>query len=388
MINWTKDRFLNLGWLKALILVLILIGLLCLIPAYLVPDQVEATTTKHGDVLRMYRSVGFIDADSKAIIAAPISGQINQISVAEGDPVRKGQTLVELVNLDMQSQIKAQQADAIGLSYALNETRANLASAQTREREAVLKLRRYQELDRRGFVSKADLIAAETAADLAKNDVQRAQAEMARLSQSRSSQNLKVEARQQQLDQTRLKAPFPGLVTRKLRQDGEIATVGSTILEIIDPNSLNVILRFNAAILSQTRIGSQINISFSHSDATVPATIQRISRLVDQDTDEVEVTAHFTWQPQRWALGQRVTGQMQIIESRSTLVLPERYVVKTADGIGVWIADSGRARWREVKIGKVGDHSIEIIDGLKLNDQVLIPEGQFSLRRVTPVVHQ
>jgi HlyD family secretion protein len=386
MINWAKDRFLRLGWLKALILVLVVIALLWLIPAYLFPTQIEATTTKHGDVVRTYRSVGFVDADRNAIIAAPISGQINQISVAEGDSVSNGQTLVELVNLDMQSQIRAQKADAIGLSYALNETRANLASAQTRAREAVLKLQRYQELDRRGFVSKADLIAVEATADIAKNDVQRAQAEIARLSQSRSSQNLKVEAGQQQLDQTRLKAPFSGLVTRKLRQNGEIATVGSTIIEIIDPSSLNVILRFNAAILSQIRIGDRINISFSHTEATVPATIARISRLVDQDTDEVDVTAHFIRKPQRWALGQRVTGQMQIIESRSALILPERYVVKTSNGNGVWIADAGRAVWREVKIGKVGDHSVEIIDGLKLNDQVLMPQGQFSWRRITPVL--
>lgn len=353
-----------------------------LISAYLLPSTVEAVIVKRGDVVRWYRAVGSVDADRKAIIAAPSSGRISAVLPAEGDIVRQKDVLVLLDTLDIQSRVRADVVDAAGMGFAIREAQASLAALQAREREAVFRLQRYSKLAERGFVTRTALTEAEVVVEVAQSDVARSRAEVARVTQSMSAMRLRAMAGQQQLDQLSLRAPISGVVIRQFRTNGEIATLGSSILEIADPQSLNALLRFNAAILPSIKRGSQVQISTDNAHAVLVATIYQIGSRVDPDTDEVEVKARFHHQPENWALGQRVIGRIRIIEARSALIVPRDHIVRSSNGTGVWIADAGRSRWRSVVLGRMGDDVVEIRQGLREGDVVPVASGQFSMRRV------
>lgn len=381
-VSWLRNRLGAVRWRG---LVVLLVGLACfgwLISAYLLPSTVEAVIVKRGDVVRLYRAVGSIDADRKAVIAAPSSGRISAVLPAEGDVVRQKDVLVRLDTLDIESRVQADLMDAAGMGFALREAQASLAALQAREREAVLRLQRYSKLAERGFVTRTALIEAKVAVEVAQSDVARARAEVARVNQSMSAMRLRATAGQQQLDQLSLRAPISGVVIRQLRMNGEIATLGSSILEIADPQSLNASLRFNAAILPSIMRGSQIQISTDNDSAVIIAIIYQIGSQVDADTDEVEVKARFHRQPENWALGQRVIGRIPIVETRSALIVPRDHIVRSSNGTGVWVADAGRARWRSVVLGRVGDEVVEIRQGLQEGEVVLGASGQFSMRRV------
>lgn len=371
-----------IGWRRLAGGALLLACLAWLVPSYLVPSRSAAAIVRRGNVTRWYRAIGLLDADRKATIATPSSSQIRDIAVAEGDTVRRADIVVRLETLDLQSRAEADAVDAQGMSFAIGEAKANLAALREREREAHLRLDRLRKLIDQGFVSRASLTEAEAAAGVASNEVARADAELAHAGRTLSATLLRARAAQQQLGLLSLRAPISGVVVRQLRRNGEIATVGSSILEIADPESLSAVLRFNAAILPSIRRGLPIRISTDDGATDHPASIGEIGRRVDPDTDEVEVKARLAAPPAGWVLGQRIIGRMRIVDLRGVLVVPRDYLVRTATGVGVWVAQGGRARWRTVLIGRTGDAVTQVRDGLLQGEVVLDPRGQFSWRRV------
>jgi RND family efflux transporter MFP subunit len=176
---------------------------------------------------------GYLVARRQSVVSSKIQGRISSLRVEEGSVVKEGDVLATLDNADALAAISKAKAD---IEYA----RADLAEAQRQER--------LQEDLYRSKVSSQDAL-----------DAAKAKVNLAAAAIGQDKANLEVQ--QAYLDFTTVRAPFAGIVVKKMTEIGEsvapippgvnISTSSGAIVAIADMNSLEAEVDVNEANVSQ-----------------------------------------------------------------------------------------------------------------------------------------
>jgi HlyD family secretion protein len=189
---------------------LIIIGVVVVVGALLVisflkeEKGLEVTTEKveKGTVIKKVTGSGQVEPAVEVKVSANVSGKIVSLTVKEGDPVKKGQLLVEL---------ERNQYEA-----ALKRANSALLAAIANEKKAASDLERSKKLHAQGLISDAEYESA-----LASFDAQLGNREQMEASKDEAAD---------QLSKTRLFATMDGVVTKLNKEQGEIA-IGATFSE-------------------------------------------------------------------------------------------------------------------------------------------------------------
>ena len=178
---------------------------------------------------------GYLVARKQSVVSSKIQGRISQLLVEEGSIVKQGDVLARLDSEDYEAAIVKAKAD---IEYA----KADLAEAQRQER---LQQSLY-----------GDRVVSQDALDAAKAKVALAAATI-----DQDKANLQVQ--QAYLDFTTIRAPFSGVVVKKMTEVGEsvapippgvnISTSSGAIVAIADMNSLEAEVDVNEANVAQLR---------------------------------------------------------------------------------------------------------------------------------------
>ncbi len=178
--------------------------LLMLIPIVPVAAQVPGTDT-------IRTSTGVVVADRSVTLAAKIVGRIAAVKVEEGDRVSADQILIDIDDAELRAELASAQA-------TLDQEKVNLSHMKKLDE-------RYRKLSSQKSVSvdKADAAAFNFAAAQAR--VKRAQASVA-----------KAEV---VLDETKIRAPFSGIIIDKRAEVGQITAAGEPLLVLEDQRTLN-----------------------------------------------------------------------------------------------------------------------------------------------------
>lgn len=192
---------------------------------------------KTGALVRTVSAPGTVAAKVTTNISARVSAKINSIHAEEGQLVKEGDILIELDSLDLVASLDASKARSAADNASLKSFEASLASEEARlagvraaYQNAVTELERQQQLYASGDVSKQSLDNASTEVDRTKSsydgavkqlDVARANVEsaFARAAASRAE----VDRSQRNLEYCTIRAPFNGVITRRIAQVGETA---------------------------------------------------------------------------------------------------------------------------------------------------------------------
>jgi len=181
----------------------------------------------------MLTASGYLVARRQSVVSSKIQGRIAELRVEEGSVVKAGDVLATLDNADVLAAITKAKAD---IEYA----KADLAEAQRQERL-------QEDLYRSRVVSQDALDASKAKVNLA----------VAAIEQDKA--NLQVQ--EAYLDFTTVRAPFAGIVVKKMTEAGEsvapippgvnISTSSGAIVAIADMNSLEAEVDVNESNVSQ-----------------------------------------------------------------------------------------------------------------------------------------
>jgi HlyD family secretion protein len=185
---------------------------------------------------------GYLVARKQSVVSSRIQGVISQLRVEEGSVVKEGDVLATLDNADYLAAVAKAKAD---IEYA----KADLAESQRQ-------LRIQEGLHRDGVTSQDALDAAKAKVALG----------MAAIEQDKA--NLQVQ--QANLEFTTIRAPFPGIVVKKMTEAGEsvapippgvnISTSSGAIVAIADMNSLEAEVDVNESNVAQLTAGQPAEI--------------------------------------------------------------------------------------------------------------------------------
>jgi HlyD family secretion protein len=276
-------------------------------------------------------------------------GKVVSVVVEAGQWVGAGQTLA-VIDRSVQAQEAAQ------LAAQIDVARADARLAQQ-------ELDRAQALVARGFVSKADVERRVATRDAALARVRVAQAN---LGQSR--------ARIGRLD---VRAPAAGLVLTRTVEPGQIVGPGSgALFRIARGGQLEMMARLPEADLLSLGTGVPAQVTPVGSTKTYQGSIWQISPIIDPATRQgvarIAVAYDRDLRPGGFATASIRAGSVD------APMLPESAVLNDSQGSYVYIVDKDNAvRRRAVKVGSVTDEGVVIGEGLNGAERVVLSAGPF-----------
>ena len=304
---------------------------------------VEISVPTRGEMLAMYSGTATLEAEADAEVIAKVGGEVRRIYVEEGDHVRAGQVLAQLD--DRQLRLQAAQ------------TRAARAKA---ERD----FKRQVELHEKGLVSagafeglKYDLENQVAADDMA----------------------------QLNLSYSEIRAPFAGIVSGRHVKLGQEIAVGTSVFRVTDPTPLKGAVFVPERELARLKPGQPASISVDAlAGRNFPAIVKLVSPVVDAATATFKVTLEVN--DPKGDLKPGMFARVGIVFERraEALSIPRVALLDTDGTSNVFVVSNGKAEQRAIKTGLSNAGRIEVLEGLKGAEQVVVV-GQNGLKDGNPV---
>jgi membrane fusion protein, multidrug efflux system len=300
---------------------------------------------------------GEIRAEREATVRAEIGGSMTEVTVEEGQAIRRGALLgrIETRTLD-----DARQSAASAVRSAENQ----LAVARR-------ELERTEQLVTAGALAARDL-------DVARNSVTSADAQLA-------DARARLASAERQLGDTVIRAPIGGIVSTRPVNRGDVVSVGTELFTIIDPSSMRLEASVPSDDLSRLRLGATVEFSVRGYEQRFAGRIERIAPQADPATRQVPIFVSIPNDGGRLVAGLYAEGRV-VSESASGLVVPLS-AVNLADPMP-WAlrVTGGKTERVQVSLGLRDPQSerVQIASGLNEGDTLLRGAAQ-GIAPGTPV---
>ncbi len=325
-------------------------------------------------------------------VSAPVSGKVLRTSRDAGDRVIAGETIVAV----MQPVIPDFHDASTHAEYvaAVESAKASekYAQAEVRRITAALEFSR-KELKRAQALARTDTIAVRSL-DMAKFDVEtneaalastRAQLDVRRGELARAEARLldpsSAPAQETPSCCIQIRSPVAGRVLKILQESETIVQAGAPLIEIGDPQDLEVVAELLSTDAVQIKVGSSVLIDGwggppvqGQVNRVDPAGFVKISALGIEE-QRVRTWIDFTDPPERWSqLGHdyRVIVHVSIWQGDAVLMAPSGAFFRKGNDWAVFAIRDGRARSVLVTLGQRNNQIAQILSGLSEGDKVVL----------------
>jgi HlyD family secretion protein len=362
------------------------------------PIPVETGRVTTGTLRATVNEEGKTRIKQRFVLSAPVTGLLRRIDLKPGADVKAGETVVAIIDPQPPTLLDAR---ARALAEARRDTAAaRLEKDRTEEGFAANELRRFEKLysdrtvsiqERENAQTRADSARQETAA--AQSALREAEAELAEFSPGRPVPGDPPCAPRE------LKAPATGRILHVFEENARVVTVGTPLLEIGDPTDLEVVIEVLSRDGAAIQPGSRVDLEewgapgkpdlLARVRLVEPAAFTKTSAL-GVDEQRVKVIADFITPPdQRPTVGDnfRVEARIVVWETNAALKVPAGALFRQGDQWTTFVLSDARAELRRVKIGRSSASEIQVLDGLKDGEQVILYPGSrvHPGQRVKPV---
>ena len=225
---------------------------------------------------KSFTTTGPLVAEQQADVAVERSGRIVSIQVRIGDHVKKGQVLAQLDDRELQA------------AYASHKARLASAQAQLREWQAE-QLTAEADL-RRATAMRADKIISEENWEHAKYRVDETIDEVSRFREESAAAEADLNSANLQLEETRILAPFAGVVGRSSVRLAQEVKPGDVLFWVTAESPLQVLFTVPETSMAAFSTGKQLGLTTAdfpglHQEGK----IVRVSPVVDPASGSVQV---------------------------------------------------------------------------------------------------
>ncbi len=295
---------------------------------------------------------GATKAGQDARLSFRVSGQIRKLSVKVGDRVEANALIAELDPRDYK--IQAQ------------EIRASIAQASAQARSAKANYGRARKLYEASTASKADLDSARAARDSA----------VAQISASRQ----RLERANRQIEDTRLLAPRPGIISAVLVEENENASPTQPIVTLSSGGQPEVVVSVPSQMVGALKIGEVVRVELvDFPDTPFSGTISEIAQAADAMGATYPVTLILAASKEvqiRSGLAASVTFTLKRAAATRSFTLPTHAVAADHKGRFVYVVKPSGERLglvarRVVEVGAFTAGGLEIKSGLSKGERVI-----------------
>ncbi len=321
---------------------------------------------------------GGFESYEDADLYAKVTGYVSKVHVDIGDRVPAGTPLVLLDIPEMKPTLERARADVFAAEAALEKAKAQVRrDGITRDRLSDLQVREPL------AVTQQDVDMAEADLEVSRAAERSATAEI-------SVARAKVEELEALMDYAVIRAPFEGVVAKRLVDPGELvvsgADGGNPLLQVVREDWLRLVLAVPESIVPQTRVGTEAMISVGAlSGLEFGATITRCSDSLSRDTRTMRAEIDVDNRKGSIRPGMYAKVRLEVGHGRGQLSVPTSVIRRDNEGQPfVWTVRDGAAAKARVEIARDDGISAVIATGLR-PDTTIVLEGSAQLREGQPV---
>jgi membrane fusion protein, multidrug efflux system len=322
-----------------------------------------SVAVRRGSLKRYATAVGTLRASQTTQIGSQVSGQVKAMEVDAGTVVKAGDVLVRLDPVFFEIEVQQLEASVKAAQAAMESKDADL---QDRQRE----MKRQLDVFQRGAGSTKERDDAVTGYERAKADYSE---QKSRLEQA--EQGLKYA--QRRLQETMIRAPYDGVVTKRLVDAGESVAVTppTYLLETQDIGTLYLEFSLPQELLSVIHVGKDVEFEIEGvADFKGQGKISLVFPAVDEATRSFRCRVVIQNKGMRLRPGLLVEVRTVEQEAADALIIPRDAVRKGTKGWEVAMVEQGRPASRVVEVGLIAEDLIQVTRGLSEGERVLAPE--------------
>jgi membrane fusion protein (multidrug efflux system) len=290
-------------------------------------------------------------ADEEVMVSSEVDGIVKSIRVEEGTAVEKGTLLAEINQVDYL--LDERRSDA-----ALKQAQANLANvkAEYLRKEALFK----EEL-----VTRQQFDDISTRVALAEADVSRAKAFL--------------DTSKERLSRTKIYSPLRGMIKEKKISAGDYVRTSSPLFQIIKVDSLKLKFTVSEKDIADLKTGQEVDFTVdSFAGRSFKGKVNLLYPHLEERTRTLQAEAIVSNSDRLLKPGLFARAIIYTGASRDAVVAPLTSLMYDNSTISLFVVEGNLARARAIKTGGKYGEDVEITEGLKDNEQVVVV-GQNNL---------
>ena len=365
------------------------------------PLPVQVVTVSRATVDDTLNESGIVELGNQQTLRSPAEGAVDRILVKPGDRVETGRLLAVLRNPERQTAPTEQQLRIEQQQATLERNRQEIAESEEQLAAYRENLVLLQQLLQEGAIARTEIRNQEdqirrTEASLqdAKSELSKARLELERL----KVENQKI---QQQIRETLITAPTNGIVLQVNVNDGDGVQLRTELLTLGNPNQEFVRLQLSTLNAAKVKVGQIARISVIGPDPQIFAgRIVSVAPMAivpknedgagasEQSNQSVVPTVVRLDQATRMLIpGSQVNVEIVLKSQANVITLGTEAIQHTGAEPFVWVLDEqGKAQQRPVKLGLEGLVTVEVKNGLRQGERVILPSSDQPLTPGIPVV--
>ena len=356
------------------------------------PTRLTTAIVEHGEFRDYYPVDGRIEPATTVYLDVQEGGRVEEILVAGGHPIVKGELIMRLSNANLQRSAIETETRLIENLQLLRNTQLTRAQSSLQLKDAMVDLEhqiieienrygRYQRLEAKGDISEEvlestrnDLARLNRKRELMKQRIEReevlGQNQLAQANESIERLTLSLGLLRRIVDSLDVRAPIDGFLSSIGAEIGENIVPGKRIGQIDQLDAFKMRASIDQYYLSRVEVGTPGKTELN--GETYAVAVKRIYPEVVNDAFTVDIDFAGA-APPSLRRGQRLTIELSFGASTQSLIVERGGFVQHSGGRWVYlIAEDGRsARRAPVRFGRQNPRYLEVLEGLRPNDRIV-----------------
>ncbi len=349
----------RLGAVK--LLILILVTMLLILPLVSCKKEKKAvkedlvnvsiSTAKTKKIRPYIETTGTLKADEEVLVSSEVDGIVKSIKVEEGYAVTPGMLLAQVNDIDYV--LDERRADA-----ALKQAQANLANVRA-------EFQRKESLFKEELVTRQQFDDISTRVALAQADLARAKAFL--------------DTSRERLSRTKIYSPLNGMVKEKRVSAGDFVRTSMPLFQLIKVDPLKLIFTVSEKEIAVLKTGQEVLFRVdAFPDKKFKGKVNLIYPNVEERTRTLQAEATVPNANRLLKPGSYVRATIYTGALHESVVAPLTALLYDNATVSLFVVENNVAHQRIVKTGNKYGEDIEILEGLKDKEQVVVV-GQNNL---------
>ncbi len=344
------------------------------------PLPVKAVPVVRRDLVIRLTLPGEVFARKRAVIKTEVSGTLKEVAAEEGRTVQAGDVLARIDDRTYALRLEGAGAERLKrLSEMLVENSFSGvekpvdAALEEKVRDSDAALEESASRYAAGGIIREEYDKIRKAHEILLIEAGRKKDEVQAASRGLTQAEVEVAVARLDLERTKVRAPFSGVLTGIKVSVGETVSPGQDIMTVVDVRDIRVEARSLESEIERMKTGREADVRLSAYPGRVfKGRVRAVSPVVDPGdrTCAVYVAVDNASGELKPGMHAEVEVTAEIYESR--LLVPQEAVLVRVGRKLVFVVENGLAKWRYVTTGLENERYVEVLEGAKERESVIV----------------
>lgn len=356
------------------------------------PIPVKVSQAHKGELIITLKSPGEAVTNRMVTVKSEVEGVIKKIYVEEGKHVKEGEVLIELDDRKYRLDLERHQADRLSrLSELLMEKQfaGTEEEAGKYEMEDIQRAKqeyeRARELFQKGMISEKEYEDIYKKHELALIESGEKKDEVRSAMKGLTQAEILVKQAQMDLERTKIRAPFPGIITDIQVSPQEHISSGRDLFILVNISLIQVHAKVLESEIGKMEVDREVALRFSAYPGRVfKGKVKAISPVINPEDKTCKVIVDVANPEEEIKPGMHADVEIAAEIHKDKLLVPQDAVLVRGGRKLVFVVEGDLAKWRYIQVGLENDEFAEVMpsdregEGVKEGEMVIV-DGHFTL---------